>query len=283
VKLAVGVDVAKGFHWASAVDERGAEVLSRRVDNDPGSIEALLEELVVHAAGETFAAGVDVMGGIASLVVVMFQEAGVEVLHVPGLAVNRARQGTVGGENKSDPRDARVIAEQVRTRQAELRPVEIEDEATAELRLLVGHRRDLVADQTRRLSRLHDLVVSVHPGLERALDLGNKADLWLLTRYVTPGEIRERAQPGCWPICAASKAYAPPAPKPSPTSRWRPQEPSASPSPASDEPRSWPANWPTGPSQHGTGSPASTPNSKSSSQPTLTAPSSAACREWGRC
>jgi len=190
VKLAVGVDVAKGFHWASAVDEHGAEALSRRVDNDPGSIASLLGELAALAGGEPLAAGVDVVGGIASLLVVMLQEAGVEVVHVPGLAVNRARQGTVGGENKSDPRDARVIADQVRTRRAELRPVEAQDESAAELRLLVGRRRDLVADQTRRLSRLHDLVVSVHPGLERALDLGNKADLWLLTRYAAPAEIR---------------------------------------------------------------------------------------------
>ena len=190
MKLAVGIDVAKAYHWASAVDDQGAEVLSRRVDNDPGSIVSLLEELALKAGGDSLVAGVDVMGGIASLVVVMLQEAGVSVVHVPGLAVNRARQGTVGGENKSDPRDARVIAEQVRARRAELRAVEAEDEATAELRLLIGRRRDLVTDQTRRLSRLHDLVVSVHPSLERALDLGNKADLWLLTRYVTPGELR---------------------------------------------------------------------------------------------
>lgn len=188
--LAVGIDVAKGFHWVSAVDGSGAEVLSRRVDNEPGAIAALVDELAALAGGESLAAGVDVMGGIASLVVVMLQAAAVEVVHVPGLAVNRARQGTVGGENKSDPRDARVIAEQVRTRRGELRPVEIEDEATAELRLVAGHRRDLVADQTRRVARLHDLVVSVHPGLERALDLTNKADLWLLARYVTPAELR---------------------------------------------------------------------------------------------
>lgn len=189
MKLAVGIDVAKGFHWASAVDMSGEERLSRRVDNDPAAIEALIAELGAMAAGDAVATGVDVVGGIASLLVVMLQEAGIAVVHVPGLAVNRARQGTVGGENKSDPRDAGVIAEQVRTRR-DLRPVDAADEASAELRLVVGRRRDLVADQTRRLSRLHDLVVSVHPGLERALDLTNKADLWLLTRYVTPGELR---------------------------------------------------------------------------------------------
>ena len=133
------------------------------------------------------------VGGIAGLVVAMLHAAGVDVRHVPGLAVNRARQGTTGGENKSDPRDARVIADQVRTRD-DLRPVEQPDELTAEIRLVVARRRDLVGDQTRRLGRLHDLLVSVHPGLERSLDLTHKADLWLLTRYATPVELR-RAGP----------------------------------------------------------------------------------------
>jgi transposase len=111
------------------------------------------------------------------------------LVHVPGLAVNRARQGTTGGEAKSDPRDARVIADQVRTRH-DLRPVETGTEIDLELRLLVGRRRDLVDEQTRRLSRLHGLLVSIHPGLERVLDLTTKGSLWLLTRYVTPAEIR---------------------------------------------------------------------------------------------
>jgi hypothetical protein len=38
------------------------------------------------------------------------------------LAVNRARRGTRGGENKIDPRDARVIADQLRIRE-DLRPI----------------------------------------------------------------------------------------------------------------------------------------------------------------
>ena len=90
--------------------------------------------------------------------------------------MNRARQGTTGGETKSDPRDARVIADQVRSRR-DLRAIAVADEALAELQLLVGRRRDLVAEQTRRLSRLHDLLTRIHPGLERALDLTRKGGL----------------------------------------------------------------------------------------------------------
>src|SRR5206468_3236846 len=114
---------------------------------------------------------------------------GFALVHVPGMAVNRARQGTSGGEHKSDPRDARVIADQVRTR-SDLRPIEIGSEVEIELRLLVGRRRELVTDQTRRIGRLRDLLASIHPGLERLIDATGKTSLWLLCRYVTPGEIR---------------------------------------------------------------------------------------------
>jgi transposase len=119
----------------------------------------------------------------------MLAEAGFALVHVPGLAVNRARQGTVGGENKSDPRDARAIADQVRTRN-DLRAIEPATELDLEIRLLVGRRRDLVDGQTQRVSRMHDLLVGIFPGLERALDLTTKGPLHLLTKFVTPAELR---------------------------------------------------------------------------------------------
>lgn len=187
MRISVGIDVAKETHWVVALTETGEVVLDHAVANDPAAIEALLAEL--GALGDECTIGLDVLGGIATLLSAMLVAAGHRVVHVPGLAVNRARQGTTGGETKSDPRDARVIAEQVRSRR-DLRPLAVGDEALAELQLLVGRRRDLVAEQTRRLARLHDLLSRIHPGLERALDLTSKGGLWVLTRYVTPAEIR---------------------------------------------------------------------------------------------
>src|SRR5438034_1975098 len=192
--VAVGIDVAKEFHWATAVTERSSELFSCRVDNDPAAIQSVIDELErLQAEHGPLAVGIDVVGGIASLLQAMLIEAGFRVLHVPGLAVNRARQGTTGGEHKSDPRDARVIADQVRTR-SDLRPIEAAGETDVELRLLVSRRRELVTDQTRRIGRLRDLLASIHPGLERIVEPTQKASLWLLSRYVTPGEIRRAGQ-----------------------------------------------------------------------------------------
>jgi transposase len=188
--VAVGIDVAKEFHWAEIkVAETGVVLASHRVDNTPQAISDLVAEVRSAQASHGRArVGIDILGGIATLLGAMLAEAGLTVVHIPGLAVNRARRATTGGEHKSDPKDAKVIADQVRTRD-DLREIEPMRELDVELRLLVGRRSELVTDATRRFALLRDLLTSVHPGLERAVDVTTKTGLHLLTRYVTPAEI----------------------------------------------------------------------------------------------
>lgn len=193
--LSVGFDVAKEFHWVSVTvpdpaTGKAREVLSRRVENSPGDIAAAIDQIGGFEAEHGLATvGIDVLGGIARLLEVMVLQAGLDLVHVPGLAVKTARRATRGGEHKSDPRDARVIADLVRARE-DLRVVTPAGDADVALVLLVGRRRELVVDQTRRISRLRDLLCSVHPGLERVVDPTHKVDLVLVARYVTPAEIR---------------------------------------------------------------------------------------------
>jgi len=184
----VGIDIAKEVHWATGIDDRGQVVLDQQVANDPDAIDALIRTL--DALADQPVIGLDLLGGIATLLQAMLGQAGFRLVHVPGLAVNRARQATSGGQHKSDPRDARVIADQVRTR-PDLRPITADTELNLEIRLLVGRRSDLTGEQTRRIARLHELLSGVHPGLERALDLTTKTGLSLLTRWVTPAQLRQ--------------------------------------------------------------------------------------------
>ncbi|GEL17260.1 IS110 family transposase [Pseudonocardia asaccharolytica] len=190
--MAVGIDVAKEVHWIVVVDATdGTELLSHRLRNDPLEINATLAEINALAAAHGRATvGLDIVGGIAGLLTATAAAAGLTLVHVPGLVVNRARRATVGGENKSDPRDARVIADQVRHR-PELRPITITDEQIAQLQVLVSRRTDLVTEQTRRVQRLREHLVAIFPALERTTDPTNHSDLILLARYVTPAEIRD--------------------------------------------------------------------------------------------
>ena len=186
MRICVGIDAAKATHWAVGIDEGGRVVLDRAVENDAQAIDALVRQL--RGLDGEVVIGLDVVGSFARFLEAMLLAEGFDLVHAPGIAVNRAGQGFAGGERKSDPRDARTIAELVRTR--DLRRVLPDDDTRVALRLKVGRRRELVQDQTRRLSRLRGLLCGIHPGLERTLDVTCKGPLALITRYVTPAEIR---------------------------------------------------------------------------------------------
>jgi transposase len=184
----VGVDAAKDIHWACVIGADARPVFSHAVRNDPEGIAALIGELSALDA-ESITVALDLLGGCATLLCAMLAEAGMRIVHTPGLAVNRARQGMRGGENKSDPRDAAAIADLARTR-TDLRPVEIETEIDVDIRLIVGRRREVVVDQTRRLARLRDLLSSLFPALERRIDVKTKASLVFLSLFAAPHELR---------------------------------------------------------------------------------------------
>jgi transposase len=182
-KAWAGVDAGKEFHWAHLLDASGRELLSRKVENDEADLLALIDEALSLA--EEIVWAVDQPGGGAALLLALLWERN---QRVPGLTVDRARDA-YRGESKTDARDARVIADQVRMRSgfSELKPGE---EEIAELQLLLAWRRDLVTDQTRSITRLREALLSLFPALERALDLNSKGPLTLLTHYQTPAQLR---------------------------------------------------------------------------------------------
>lgn len=184
--ICIGIDAAKLVHWAVGIDDGGRVVLDRAVENNPAAIDDFIVEL--RNLNGDVVIGIDVVGSFARFIEASLLAEGFALVHTPGIAVNRAGQGFAGGERKSDPRDARTIAELVRTR--DLRPVLADDDTRVALRLKVGRRRDLMQDQVRRIARIRGLLCGIHPGLEQAFDLCCKGPLALLTRYVTPAEIR---------------------------------------------------------------------------------------------
>lgn len=185
----VGVDVGKDFHWAVAVDDQGELLLSRRVDNEEADLSALVDEALAAAGDGELCWAVDQSAGGAALLLTLLWERAQRVLYIPGLSVDRARDG-LRGEAKTDRRDALVIAEQARMRR-DLRSLEPTDESLAEMRLLLARRRDLVADQSRATQRLRESLLVLFPGLERALpDMRYRGALELLRRYQTPGAVR---------------------------------------------------------------------------------------------
>jgi transposase len=182
----VGIDAGKGFHWAVVLDADGEILLSRRVENEEADLWALVEETLGFGLELTWA--IDQPGGAVALFLALLWDRNQRVLYVPGIAVDRARDAH-RGESKTDARDARLIADQARMRR-DLSALVPGDELLAELALLVARRRDLVTDRTRTITRLRDVLLALFPGLERALDLGDKGPLLLVARYQTSRAVR---------------------------------------------------------------------------------------------
>ena len=189
VEVFVGVDIAKGDHYACAVTAAGAEVLARSVRNDEASIGRLIDDAAVHG---TVALVIDTTSSAASLLLEAAAQREVPVAYVTGLAMRRAAD-LYAGAAKTDPKDAAVLADYARRNADRLTWTTPSDELLVRLRILNGRDTDLAADATRAANRLRDALLAVSPALERAL--GDKVATSsgardALARWGTPTALR---------------------------------------------------------------------------------------------
>lgn len=185
-----GVDVGKEHHWVCAVDDSGKVMLSRRLVNDEQPIRELVAE--IDELAERVSWTVDLTTVYAALVLTVLADAGKTVRYLAGRAVWQASATYRGGEAKTDAKDARVIADQARMRGQDLPVLHPDDDLISELRMLTGHRADLVADRTRTINRLRQQLVAVCPALERAAQPSqDRGWVILLARYQRPKAIRQ--------------------------------------------------------------------------------------------
>lgn len=190
VEVFVGVDIAKGDHWACAITVGGEELFSRAVRNDEAAIDALIDEAADHGPA---ALVVDQTGSAASLVLEAAARRGAAVAYVPGLVMRRAAD-LYAGAAKSDPKDAFVLADYARRNADRLGWAEPAGELLARLRVLNGRDADLAADATRAANRLRDALLAVCPALERAVgdQLSTSAGLrQAIARWPTPAALRK--------------------------------------------------------------------------------------------
>lgn len=184
-----GVDVGKEHHWVCLVDSAGAVLLSSKIANDEQQIRRAVAD--VDELAETVSWTVDLTTVYATLLLTVLAETGTSVRYLAGRQVWQASATYRGGEAKTDARDARVIADQSRMRGTDLPVLAPDDALITELRMLTGHRADLVADRTRTINRLRQQLTAVCPALERVAQLTQDRG-WavLLARYQRPKAIR---------------------------------------------------------------------------------------------
>lgn len=184
-----GLDVGKAEHHAVALTPDGTRLHDHKIDNDETQLRTLFSRLSGHGA---LVVVVDQPASIGALPVAVAQDMGIDVAYLPGLAMRRMAD-LYPGNAKTDARDAFVIADAARTLPHTLRSVDIAGPALAGLAVLTGYDQDLRDEITAGTNRLRNLLLGIHPGLERALgaDITHPAVLGLLAKYGGPCGLRQ--------------------------------------------------------------------------------------------
>lgn len=179
--VVVGVDPHKHSHTAVAVDDNGRELDQITVGNTAAELIRLLEW--IHRWPEPRRWAVEDCRHVAGALLRALLAARQAVVMVPPklMAKTRASARTRG---KSDPIDALAVA-RAALREPDLPKAHLDDEAL-DIRLLLDHREDLVAERTRMINRLHwhlhDLKIDLPAGQA-------------LNRITTLNALRERVEP----------------------------------------------------------------------------------------
>lgn len=168
--VTIGADLHKRSHTVVAVDDQGRRLAERTVPATPAGHRELLAWAQERFPERTWA--LEDCRHLSRRLEQDLLVAGEAVLRVPPkLMAGARRSGREPG--KSDPIDALAVA-RAALREPDL-PVARLDGPERELRLLVDHREDLVAERTRAQSRLRWHLHELMPGEEpapRSLDRG---------------------------------------------------------------------------------------------------------------
>ncbi len=204
VSVFLGLDVGKDNHHAVGLDPDGKQLHDAPLPNTEPKLRARFDKL---ARQGTLLIVVDQPATIRALPVAVARAAGHQVAYLPGLAMHRIAD-LYPGRAKTDARDAFIIADAARSLPHTLRPVDVGDEALAELEVLVGFDDDLTGKATRISNWSHGLLTGIHPALERAIGprISHPAILEILSRCGDPAGI---AKAGRCKLTAIAKAHAP--------------------------------------------------------------------------
>lgn len=190
VDVFLGLDVGKQTHHGHGLTPAGKKVFDKALPNSETKLRAVFDKLTAKFG--TVLVVVDQPASIGALPLTVARDAGCQVAYLPGLAMRRIAD-LYPGEAKTDAKDAAVIADAARTMPHTLRTLDLADEVTAELTMLVGFDQDLAGEANRTSNRIRGLLTQFHPSLERVLGprLHHQAVTWLLERYGSPQALRK--------------------------------------------------------------------------------------------
>jgi transposase len=182
----VGIDWSERHHDVCVIDADGTQLARARVPEGIEGMAKLHETLAEHAEEpEEVIVGIETDRG---LLVGALVAAGYQVFAINPLSVDRYRDRHTTSGAKSDPGDAKVLADIVRTDRHNHRPVAGDSELAEEIKLLARTHQSFIWERQRHVNRLRSALREFYPAALEAFgtDLSSADAVAVLTLAPTP-------------------------------------------------------------------------------------------------
>lgn len=190
-----GIDWAERHHDVALVDGDGQLLASQRIGDDPAGFRQLLELLAEHAGDAETPVPVAIETG-KGLLPAALRAAGYQLFSINPLAVSRYRDRYAVSRAKSDPGDAYVLANILRTDPQAHRPVPDDSELAQAIRVLARAQQDAVWDRQQIQNKLRSLLREYYPAfLATFTDLADRDARATLAVAPTPAAAARLRRP----------------------------------------------------------------------------------------
>jgi transposase len=169
MRIWCGIDWSERHHDVALVDDEGVLVARRRIAESAAGFRQLLQLLAEHAerSEQPIPVAIETAKG---LLPAALRTAGYQLFPINPLAVSRYRDRHVVSRAKSDPGDALVLANILRTDQAAHRPLPDDSELAASIRVLARAQQDAVWDRQQAANKLRSLLREYYPSFLATFD-----------------------------------------------------------------------------------------------------------------
>ncbi|HVM18481.1 MAG TPA: IS110 family transposase [Egibacteraceae bacterium] len=186
--LFVGDDWAEAHHDIEVQDEQGRRLARRRLPEGLSGIATLhallAEHLPADAEPDQVVVGIETDRGTW---VQALRAAGYQVFAINPLSVARYRERHVTSGAKSDPGDAKVLADLVRTDRQHHRPIAGDSELAEAVKVLARTHQNLIWTRQRQTNALRSTLREFYPAALMAFeDLAHLDALAVLAKAPTP-------------------------------------------------------------------------------------------------
>lgn len=183
--ITCGIDWAESHHDVALMNHKGCIVARARIDvglTGFGELMALLVEHAEDAVSVPVAIETD-----KNLIVVALQAAGITVFAINPRAVARYRERYGQSGKKSDPGDAALLADILRTDIHQHRPLPVISDSGRAVKALARQHQEAIWAMHQTTSRLRSLLLEFYPqALQAFPKLKHKAALTVLAAASTP-------------------------------------------------------------------------------------------------